>query len=1401
MNLERYGSWPAIVLAVTANAPTERFWSRRNGRVAIFDGFLRDPTDGSVNFFGGDELERLSSLSEPRCVALLGEPGMGKSTALDDWRRAGEVGAAPVQFHDLREYGDESRLISDIFRSETISRWQANESEIHLVLDSLDECRSHIPNIGAVLTSQLRRLPTARLRLWIACRTGDWPALLESELKSQFHDDFDVFEIAPLRRDDVASAAVHAGVDGEAFMTTVEAAGVGPLAARPLTLNFLLEAFRSSGSLPRSQVDLYSAGVRQLCTEVAPARFGTEGEGKLSPNERLAIASRVAAAAWLCQRPVVRARTSASPISELEIAADDLAIGFEPTQDSLLEVRPEAVREVLGTGLFSARGPEQFGWAHESYGEFLAAAFLRSRLTNAQTLRVLTTGVTGRVRVVPQLSQIAAWAIALGPGLEPLVQADPAAIANAGVAIDDSSVREDLTRALLDAAAADELQREFGLDYRHLAHDGISGVLEPVLLDHLAPLGSRMLAAQIARDIPAAGLTQALSQLALDDQEPFGLRLRAAYAVRDCDDPDAKQQLLPLVEGGTDDPDDELKGVALGATWPSGYPAGRLFRVLTPPRRRNLLGAYRMFIRRELPDRVGPHLGAAIEWLAAMSSDELRSHEDLVETLAVEMWRHADDPEIRAGLARLILKVLRGSAGDLDHLIPRTGLVAQFRPSDDARQSVLLEVLRAAEPSDVDSILVSHPRLAAQDDFAFLVRHALLAGGDASAALVQLAGDLFSPMRVDHSDIACQVPRQHPLYRDHFAHWFEAVAVDSAEADEGRDRLAARAKRLEQLTDLEEGVSAEELRGRVIGELELFEAGDIDAWWRCCHHLTLAVGDTVYRSDLEAEPDLTQLPGWSAVAAHDADRFFGAARRYLEVGEPNVEEWWLTDSIWRPALAGYKSLVLMLRNGMDVATLPPEALNKWIPVIFRFPHLRQHVGDNDDQRVLIRAAVQAQPAAVANLVRRLFTRASDAGEALFERELVEVGWCSEVEVVLLEMFGANELHANTNREVLRLLLRHGVESAGTIAANRLTDLAPNKVASELAAELLSHEPSRWWPQLLPLCAEITSFGREVVTCLATSHERSKSVGIAAPQTLADLYLWVASEFPEAEDPSFEEAHFVGDRENIGRWRDGLLNQLVRQGTFESLLELRRVIAARPDAPWLQHLLLEAETVVRRESWQPLLLPQLLALAERPFAHVVSSSDDLLAAVLESLGRLQDSLNGQTPMAQFLWDVAGELPKNEDAISDYVTAWLRRDLCNRGVVVNREVEVRRVPGAPIGERTDIQVEASAVQPERKSFDAFTVVVEVKGDWNAELKTAMQTQLWERYMRDIRTTHGVFLVAWFGVERGKSTSKRAKPVVADLGELTHLLDQCADALSPEGATIGVKVLDATLPTSRS
>jgi|SRR5271157_2293802 len=157
----------------------KRFWCRREGRFSLMDdGFLVDPGSELATYYPSDAVA-FDSISDKPCLVLLGEPGSGKSTALE--RECAAVKNAllgtghDTLWVDLREYSTDQRLSQKVFASPKIQEWCRGTYNLHAFFDSLDESLLRIDNISDVLRSEIRDLPAERMRVRIACRTADWP--------------------------------------------------------------------------------------------------------------------------------------------------------------------------------------------------------------------------------------------------------------------------------------------------------------------------------------------------------------------------------------------------------------------------------------------------------------------------------------------------------------------------------------------------------------------------------------------------------------------------------------------------------------------------------------------------------------------------------------------------------------------------------------------------------------------------------------------------------------------------------------------------------------------------------------------------------------------------------------------------------------------------------------------------------------------------------------------------------------------------------------------------------------------------------------------------------------------------------------------------------------------------
>lgn len=150
-----------------------RFWIAQTGILDLSDaGFLRDPVDG---LYGAGPLRTLAELEAYPALALLGEPGIGKSSTLkSEYER---VFALPAERNIVSAYVDlnitagEDRLYRRIFETPEVEAWKGSDARLHLFLDSLDESMLRIETVPHVLAEGIQTLPTDRLSVRITCRT------------------------------------------------------------------------------------------------------------------------------------------------------------------------------------------------------------------------------------------------------------------------------------------------------------------------------------------------------------------------------------------------------------------------------------------------------------------------------------------------------------------------------------------------------------------------------------------------------------------------------------------------------------------------------------------------------------------------------------------------------------------------------------------------------------------------------------------------------------------------------------------------------------------------------------------------------------------------------------------------------------------------------------------------------------------------------------------------------------------------------------------------------------------------------------------------------------------------------------------------------------------------------
>ena len=377
-----------------------------------------------------------------------------------------------------------------------------------------------------------------------------------------------------------------------------------------------------------------------------------------------------------------------------------------------------------------------------------------------------------------------------------------------------------------------------------------------------------------------------------------------------------------------------------------------------------------------------------------------------------------------------------------------------------------------------------------------------------------------------------------------------------------------------------------------------------------------------------------------------------------------------------------------------------------------------------------------------------------------------------------------------------------------------------------------------WLLIWSMIEKNTKFGRNVFEVFANRHSFGINLNVTEKQ-LADLYIWMIQQYPPSEDPVYEGVHFIGTREQVSDFRNSILTQLKERGTSQACLEIQRIAKQLPELTWMNRVLVESQIIRRRKEWNPPKPSEIFELLSNTENRFVQDGNELLNVLVESLEKLDRELQDQNLSVIDLWNeipwkkvrnlatsllkklqeeqvidksaninsltqvhhnkIKGTtyIPKDENSLSDYVARYLKNNLKNRGIILNREVEIRPLQGGSKGERTDIQVDATIKKTNGEVLDQITVIIEVKGCWNEDLNTSMEEQLVNRYLKDNTCQNGIYLVGWFNcIQWDKSDSNKGKAPKISIYEAREKFEKQAKQLSKLGVKVKSFVLNTAL-----
>ena len=1394
----------------------KRFWCSRTGRINLTDGgYLYDPDSGWGRIYNPDVVP-YESISKALCLVLLGEPGIGKSHTMKADRNAihtsVEEEGGQTLWVDLRAYGSEDRLIRVLFKDTRFVSWAKGRQPLYIFLDSLDECLLRIDNLASMLIEEFKKYPVDRLYLRIACRTADWPNGLEEGLKQLWgNHGVEVYELCPLCRGDVIEAAKANGLKPDSFLHEIDRMEVVPLAIKPVTLGFLINTYRRSGHFPSNQTELYSQGCRLLCTETSQSRCDARLTGNFTAEQRMAVASRIAAVTIFSNWYALWTGIDQGDIPDEDVTVRELYGGKERANGDEFVVNEAAVRETLNTGLFTSRGAHRMGWAHQTYAEFLAAWYLvQHKMTLSQILSLIVHPGDPDGNLVPQLHETAAWLAGMVPDLfRQIMKVDPEVLLRSDVATADVKDRAALVEILLRLYDEEKLlDRDWDLRkrYRKLAHPGLAEQLRPYICDTTKGVVVRRVAIDIAEACELQRLQDDLTDIVLDCSQPLPIRVNAAYAVGRIAYNETKVKLKPLATGKAgDDPQDELKGCGLRAIWPSLLTGEELFALLTPPKQDNFIGAYHRFLSHDLIQHIQiTDLPVALKWVEAQPPRHKLPHpfRELMAAIMLKAWQHIESPGVLEAFAKAAFSRVK-------HYDPILGdrHVSQYNNalSDDEKRRKLLETVLCivSDPEkDLIQIVYSHPPIVLSRDVPWMIERLRASKSEPTRRMwARLIGRVFDWREPGQLDTILIVSSRCPILAEEFVWLIKPVELDSPEAQKMRADYLEQQK-WQQGPPLLEPPPAK----RIARLLDEFESGNLNAWWRLNMEMTLEPNSTHYGDELGS--DLTILPGWKEADETTRARIVKAAQKYVLEQDPSTHKWLAKNIDYRPATAGYRALRLLFQEAPDFFfIITADVWKRWAPIILAYPTSGE-AKDKEVHRQLIKLAYQYAPTEIIESLMLMIDKENREHDSISIIHEVEGCWDDCLANALLDKVKDKKLKPKCMGHLLNHLIEHKTAGARAFAESLIPLPIPSRGNARsraiiAACVLMTHAEDAGWSVVWPAIEKDTRFGRELIPTIAqNSNERhTTNVGLRLIENqLADLYIWLVRQYPYTEDPKLKDTHWIGLRENVTIWRDSILNHLKGRGTQQSCEAIRKIARHFPELEWLKWTIMDAQTITRRLTWVPSRPADILKISNNEQARLVQNGDQLLDILIESLKRLEAKLQGETPAAKFLWDKTGKhtyRPKDEASFADYVKIHLDEDLKQQGVIVNREVEIRRGEGLSEGERTDIHVDAVVRDPCGDAYDKVTAIIEVKGCWNPKLDQAMKTQLMERYLKDNHCQHGLYLIGWFTCDQWGNDDYRKRQIPKlDIVEAQKKFTEQAAEVSQQGMRIKASIINTGL-----
>ena len=1173
---------------------------------------LRSTQDG-VSF---DEIRHVP------CLILIGEPGMGKSHFVqrEEQRLSTYLknSADESILQNLAGSGSVDEVQRRLFGTETYRGWKTGVHWLALFVDSVDQAGVSAEYVVTAIANELADADVSRLHLRLVCRDHDWSLTLANTLEHVWRRHLDteasvrVYQLAPLDLNDIrlaADANSNSIKDPDQFLRDIETADALALATVPITLEMLL---MEPEHLTSSRTELYERGLRHLWKR-------TEGTAELSHSElekRFEMASRTAAVMMLSHKHSVDVEAADVHESSSTLTVKDLLLDVASEREECL------IRAILVTPLF--QGTDKRAWAHQSFAEYLAAHCLSNE--NIPVKEILDMTVAQDEKFASHLRDTLRWLIEMRTDvLSQVIKRQPMLVLTTDVShLNEKNFRKLFTTILSLPDPYVYSHETWNLRKFQASHPSAKSVLLPYLADKERSQYLRRFVLRLMERLDIRDIDDELLQIALDENEDQVLRHWAARRICDVGSDESKLRLKPYIHGKDDDSKDELKGDALQALWPDQLTADELFHALSPPKRGNYLGSYKMFLIEGsvVDDLQAVDFPVALNWVAAQPSHHEMSFSmgDLPGKIMRKAWENIHCEGVMEAFAETAVAMMSrfdGLFSQSPNSYPPNKELDEFEKDfikeADKRRELALPSLKHMLHRDMRPFRLIHcwPPLVVADDLDWLL--GLLyseMNGARRVQLAQLVASLFPQLRAQDTtlseryrniDKVYDASNRHPELKQLTRHYFISKLDDPG--------VVSDRNHFRQRKEIDEKIARQRAEARPFERLEealdRIEAGETWQWIYVCAALTSIPGDT--QNTWGFQPDLTDYPTWQSCNDETQERVLSAALSYISnqdavSTDDSSDDWYDTCRIPHVEFYGYSAIFLILKADANaLSQLPADRWERWSKVAVWYPYV--HIIENDGrkdyyletrslQKDLIRKLHAGAPhALIDNLCSLIIAEDSRGHSAWQELDRVEHLWDSKLENKLLDMIRESNLSPRGQRSILDSLLAKksavAIRIAEALISRSYTNQNEKDLAVEFAASLMASGVNYDWSLIWNLLQNDDDIGCAIVEKVAEEdwYIARFANKLSAPE-LVDLFSWVEERYPTSEDPEIDGSHVVTTREQVGRWRNGIITELRKRNSVEALDGIRRILRRFPKLEWLNFVRLDLEKAVEGTEWEP-----------------------------------------------------------------------------------------------------------------------------------------------------------------------------------------------------------------------